>query len=144
MSLTPPFVAQEQSDSCAIACLRMILAHKGIESSEEDLIKKAAMQPGGLDPEELARLARLNGIQAVEQQLEQRELLHVIELQEFPIVFLNLAPIDDVPEGHAVIPIRFSRRYVTILDPLQGKRRVAIRQFEKARQLIGNWVVVCK
>src|SRR6185312_2422333 len=36
MSSTPPFVAQERPDACAVACLRMILAHRGVRVSEEE------------------------------------------------------------------------------------------------------------
>ena len=43
---------------------------------------------------------------------------------------------------HAVIPIDFSKHYVNFLDPLKGVRRVTVRKFEQARQLIGGWTVV--
>ena len=41
----------------------------------------------------------------------------------------------------AVIPVRLTRHYVIVLDPLRGERRVTIRKFEAARRLLGNWVV---
>jgi len=142
MPSTPRFVAQEQSDSCAIACLRMILTAQGIEKTERELIDKVGMQPGGLDPQECVRLAERCGLRAEEQQLDRRALLDVIESQGFPIVFLHRRPIDQQDAVHAVIPLRASSHYVTFLDPLRGQRRVTIRKFEQARRLVGQWVIV--
>src|SRR5438094_4753203 len=142
MSSTPRFVAQEQSDSCAIACLRMILAAQGIERTEQELIDEAGMTPGGLDPEECAWLAQRYGLRATEQQLDRRVLFDLIDSYRFPIVFLHRRPIDQENEVHAVVAVRTSGHYVTFLDPLRGQRRVTIRKFEQARRLIGQWVIV--
>ena len=62
--------------------------------------------------------------------------------RRYPVVFLYRRLINGVGEGHAVIPVRLSRHYVTLLDPLRGERRVTIRKFEEARRLVGRWVVV--
>ncbi|SRR5258708_39265577 len=142
MLSTPPFVKQQSPDACAIACLRMILAHQGIQTTESELVQTAAMQPGGLDPEEIAQLGNRYGLRAVEQQLEHDALLELIKRKRFPIVVVYRRPIDGVDAGHAVIPVRRSRHHVTFLDPLRGKRRVTIGKFEKARYMAGNWVVV--
>lgn len=66
----------------------------------------------------------------------------VPEQERFPIVFLYRRVINGTGEGHAVVAVRVTRRYVIFLDPLQGERRVTIRRFEEARRLIGRWVVV--
>lgn len=142
MPSTPPFVKQQSPDACAIACLRMILAYQGRETTETELVQAAAMQPGGIDPDEIAHLARRYGLRAVEQQLDRDALFRLIEQQRFPIVVIYRRPIDAVDAGHAVIPLQLSRQYVSILDPLRGKRRVTIRKFEEARRLAGQWVVV--
>ena len=119
-----------------------ILAYQGRARSEADVVQSAAMQPSGLDPEGLAQLAQRYGLHAVEQQLDQQALSELIRQQRFPIVFLYRRLINGVGEGHAVIPVRLSRQYVTFLDPLRGERRVTIRKFEEARRLVGQWVVV--
>ena len=144
MKSTPPFIGQERPDTCAVACLRMILAHCGTVPSEAELIEVAAMEEAGLDPQGLARLARDCGLQAVERQLDQSALFELIRRQRFPIVFLYRRILDKVGEGHAVVALRFSRKFVTFLDPLRGERRVSIQKFEEARRLIGQWVVVWK
>ena len=142
MNSQPPFIGQERPDTCAIACLRMILAYHGSESTEAQVLQTAAMQPSGLDPEGLAQLSRRYGLRAVEQQLDQDTLFELIRQHRSPIVFLYRRIINHVGEGHAVIPVRLSRHYVTFLDPLRGERRVAIRKFEEARRIVGQWGIV--
>jgi ABC-type bacteriocin/lantibiotic exporter with double-glycine peptidase domain len=144
MSSTPPFIAQERTDACAIACLRMLLAHEGQHTTEAEAIEAAGMQQGGLTPEEVRRLAEQYGFRAMEQQLDQAALAEQIKLGRFPIVFLFRRPLDGVDATHAVLPLRIGRRYVTFLDPLRGTRRVSLRKFEKARRVVGSWVVVCR
>jgi ABC-type bacteriocin/lantibiotic exporter with double-glycine peptidase domain len=142
MNSRPPFVRQERPDTCAIACLRMILAYRGLVSTEAEVVQSAAMPPSGMDPEGLAQLAQRYGLYATEQQLDREALFDLVRQQRFPIVFLYRRLINGVGEGHAVIPIRLSRQYVTFLDPLRGERRVMIRKFEEARRLVGRWVVI--
>jgi ABC-type bacteriocin/lantibiotic exporter with double-glycine peptidase domain len=142
MKSQPPFIGQESSDTCAIACLRMILAHRSKEVKEAELVKAAGMEPGGLNPEELARICRVCELGAMEKQLDQEGLFDLIQREQFPIVFLHRRPLDRIEAAHAVIPISFSRHYVHFLDPLRGKRRTTIRKFEQARRLVGQWVVV--
>lgn len=142
MNSTPPFVAQERSDACAVACLRMILAHQGKHVLEEDLVQAADLQEGGLTPEEVRKLARRYGLRATELQADEAALAELIGQGRFPIVFLFRQPIDRIDMTHAVIPLRLSRQYVTILDPLRGERRVTIRKFEEARRMVGRWIVL--
>jgi ABC-type bacteriocin/lantibiotic exporter with double-glycine peptidase domain len=120
----------------------MILAYQGRASTEAEVVQLAAMQPSGIDPEGLAQLAQRYGLSAHEQQLDRETLFDLIRQQRFPIVFRYRRLINGVGEGHAVIPLRLSREYVTFLDPLRGERRVTIRKFEEARRLVGQWVVV--
>jgi ABC-type bacteriocin/lantibiotic exporter with double-glycine peptidase domain len=142
MNSTPPFVGQERPDTCAIACLRMILAQQGRRIGEADVVELTDLQEGGLTPAELSRLARHFGLRASEEQADQTRLLHLINEGANPIVFLFRQPLDGVDMTHAVIPLQCTQHYVTLLDPLQGERRVTIRKFEKARRMVGQWVVV--
>lgn len=143
MPSPPPFIAQERADSCALACLRMLLAHQGREISEVALVQSADMQAGGLDPEELKALAQQYGFIAEVRQADLAMLRDLLAHQQFPIVYLYRQPIDKVAMTHAMIPVRISRAFVTCLDPLRGQRRISIRKFEQARQLVANWVLVC-
>jgi ABC-type bacteriocin/lantibiotic exporter with double-glycine peptidase domain len=142
MPSPPPFLRQENPDACALACLRMVLASQNVETTEAELAEASAMQPGGLDPEEIARLAEHYGLRATEQQLPTDKLFELIEAERFPIAVVYRRPIDAVESGHAVVPVGLSRRYVTFLDPLYGERRATVKKFEEARRLAGQWVVV--
>lgn len=121
----------------------MLLARRGRDISEADAIRAADVQQGGLTPEEVCKLADHYGLAASEKQLDFPSLADLVSGNRFPIVFLFRRPLDRVDATHAVIPLRCSKRYVTFLDPLRGKRRVTLRKFEEARRLVGRWVVEC-
>src|SRR5262249_36674573 len=106
MKSTPPFIAQERPDSCAVACLRILLAHQGRDISEDALVQAARMEAGGLDPEELQALARQHDLTASVRQVEIAILRELVARQRFPIVYLYREPIDDAAMTHAVIPVR--------------------------------------
>jgi ABC-type bacteriocin/lantibiotic exporter with double-glycine peptidase domain len=120
----------------------MVLAQQGIRVAEDELVRSIDMPAGGVNPEELCRLARQYGLRASEKQLDRGQFLELLRDTRYPIIFLHRKPIDRVDAGHAVMPIRFSARFVTFLDPLRGERRVSIQKFEEARRLVGRWAVV--
>jgi len=125
MSSKPPFFRQGRSDTCAFACLRMLLAHYGMEVTEEELLGTVTMEPGAVH-EELARLAEECELRAEIRQLKQEDLRKLVASENFPIVSLNRLPIDRQFAIPAVIPIRVSSRFVILLDPLRGERRLSI------------------
>jgi ABC-type bacteriocin/lantibiotic exporter with double-glycine peptidase domain len=120
----------------------MILAGRGIETTEQELVQAAGMHVGGLNPEELARLAVKLGVDAAARQLTLAEISHLLENQRFPITFLYRKPLDGVAAIHAVVPFRLSPGFAHFLDPLRGERRVTRRKFEEARRWVGRWCVV--
>lgn len=142
MPSTPPFVAQERPDSCAIACLRMLLAQKGVDISEDELVRQARLNEGGLNPEEIAALARANGLPSRERMIDDAELAQLVEHGRYPIVILCRRFLDGEDNVHAVIPIGFAKQYVTLLDPLCGKRRISIRKLAMARNWVQRWAIV--
>ncbi|MCI0682312.1 MAG: cysteine peptidase family C39 domain-containing protein [Gemmataceae bacterium] len=138
----PRFIAQERPDACAVACLRMLLASRGIETSEDELVRITTLDEGGLTPEELAKLARAMGLVASEQQIDDHALASIVDNAEYPIAYLYRKILDGVSSVHAVIPVRYSQHFVTLLDPLRGQRRVSRRKFAVARSMVQNWAVV--
>jgi ABC-type bacteriocin/lantibiotic exporter with double-glycine peptidase domain len=142
MSSLPPFIAQERPDACAVACLRMLLAARGIQRGEADLIRMTTLDEGGLTPEELARLARAQDVSAAERQVNDLALVKLVDDSRYPIVYLYRKVLDGVASVHAVIPIRFTNHFVTLLDPLRGKRRVSRKRFAKARAMVQDWTVI--
>ena len=61
MSIELPLYAQAKRNTCALACLRMVLAAFGIDVEEGMLEDQARMEPEGTDIGELERLARNSG-----------------------------------------------------------------------------------
>jgi ABC-type bacteriocin/lantibiotic exporter with double-glycine peptidase domain len=120
----------------------MILAHQGNEVTEAVLSEQVALVEGGLDPDALAGLAQRYGLRAEARRLDLEAVAALVELGQFPIVLVDRSLLDREFTIHAVIPVRFTRHYVTILDPLRGQRRISLRKFEKAIQRVGGWAVV--
>jgi ABC-type bacteriocin/lantibiotic exporter with double-glycine peptidase domain len=137
----PPFFEQSGRAGCALACLRMILAQQDTLVTEDELAKEAG-QEGWLDPAEVAALAKRYDLDAHEEQLRWDQIVSLVREGTFPIVYVYRKPLDGVSETHAVIPIRVTRQFVTILDPLRGERRVSQKRFEAARSWVRRWCVV--
>ena len=110
MSSIPPFIAQERSDSCAIACLRMLLANRGIEIGETELNRLTALDEGGLTPTELANLACTQKMAASEKQIDDVELHQRVTRNHYPIVYIYRKVLDGVASVHAVFPIGFTKQ----------------------------------
>jgi ABC-type bacteriocin/lantibiotic exporter with double-glycine peptidase domain len=125
-----------------IACLRMILAQQETEISEAELLQETASKEGGLDPQELADLAKRHGLVSRAEQLDLAAIAALVGRQRFPIVIVDRSATDREFAIHAVIPIRVSGSSVTMLDPLRGERRVSVRKFEEARRKVGGWAVI--
>ena len=68
MSTVLPLHRQEKRDTCALACLRMVLAAYGTDVEESTLEAQARMEPDGTDVGELERLARQFGLVAEPQE----------------------------------------------------------------------------
>lgn len=122
----------------------MVLASHHIDVSESELVEVAQMQEGGLDIEELANLAGRFGLQGEVRELAEADLIQFIGNKQWPIVFLNRFPLDRHFAIHAVIPVRFSRQFVTVLDPRKGEHRISRKRFDRARGYLDRYGVVCK
>jgi ABC-type bacteriocin/lantibiotic exporter with double-glycine peptidase domain len=144
MSLKLPFFAQEHPDTCALACLRMILAFLGTTVTEAQLVQAAQLEAGGVNPDELTRLAQHFGLKAEARQLDLGGIDDLLAQQQFPLVFVYRLPLDRVPSGHAVVVTRVSAQFVTCLDPLRGVRRISKKKFAEAQRLMDHWVVACQ
>ena len=143
MSSKPPFIAQERSDTCAIACLRMLLAQHGIHVNEEEVVREATFEGFGIYIEELVRLAEHYGLRAEIQELDLTAIAELLAHGTYPIVYLDRTLLDREFAIHTVIPIRITRRTVSFLDPLHGERRVPRRTFADAHRRPAFATVIC-
>ena len=142
MPSKPPFIRQERSETCMLACLRMVLAWCGTEISEAELVERVSLDEGGLDPAALASLAAQFGLQAEARQLDLNTVVELVARDQFPIILVDRSFLDREFSIHAVIPIRFTAHYVQVLDPLRGERRLSRRKFFQAHRRIGLWGIV--
>jgi ABC-type bacteriocin/lantibiotic exporter with double-glycine peptidase domain len=140
----PPFIGQERPETCAIACLRMLLAHHGVTASEAELLVGVPELEGGLSVEDLTRLAEQHGFRAHIEQPSLARIAELLELGTFPIVYLDRSPIDGEFSVHAVVPIRVTRRFVVVLDPLRGERRISQSKFEAGWRRLACICLVCQ
>ncbi len=156
MAVLPPLYRQQKSDSCALACLRMILAHHGNFLDEKTLEEGAHKQQGGVAIDALVNLAERYSLSGVIETLDLNAIAAYLADGVFPIVYLNRVHISKRPSVtrrlalrrcivHAVIPVRISPHYVTFHDPRGGlRRRISRRKFEAAQRDLSNWCVVCR
>jgi ABC-type bacteriocin/lantibiotic exporter with double-glycine peptidase domain len=125
-----------------LACLRMILAHRGIEVTEAALAGQFSLEEGGLDPDVLAELGRRYGLAAEARQIDLETVVALVHADQFPIVLVDRSLLDREFTIHSIVPVRFTRHYVIALDPLLGQRRIFLRKLDKAMKRVGGWAVV--
>jgi len=120
----------------------MILASQGTQVTETALAESVSIGEAGLDPDVLAELGHRYGLRAEARQLSLEAIVALVGSGRYPIVLLDRSVLDREFAIHAVIPIRFSRHFVTVLDPLRGQRRISVRKFDNAVKRVGGWGVV--
>jgi ABC-type bacteriocin/lantibiotic exporter with double-glycine peptidase domain len=120
----------------------MLLAFRGIEVTEAALVEEVSLDEGGIDPDQLAGLAGAHGLRAEARQIDLGAVAELVRLERFPIVLVDRSAFDREFAVHAVIPTRLSQRYLSMLDPLRGERRLTIRKFAQAHRRVGRWAVV--
>src|SRR5947209_5154583 len=129
MSTELPLYRQEKPRTCALACLRMILAAYGTTVTERELEAQARLEPQGTQIDELARLAREFGLAASVEEATVADLQAILAAGQFPITYVNRTVFELRSllqersalrhyRFHSVIPTRVTESYVTFHDPL--------------------------
>ena len=146
MARTLPLLKQEREDTCAIACLRMVLAARGTMVTEKDLVLRSQMVEGGVEIQELERLARTLGLTAVAREATAHEIRDLLRGGSDVIAYINrsvfhLTTLTDLTPAlrarriHAVVPIHVTARQVTFHDPFPpAVVSKTIRRFEAAQR----------
>ena len=144
MNSKPPFIGQESPETCALACLRMLLAHHGCNATESELRAICDVTEHGTHIEELCRVARQVGFAArIEEAIDIADLEHHHARGLFPIVYLNRQPIDGELSTHSVVIVRVTPRFVVFLDPLRGERRCSRKKFLQAWGMLNRLALIC-
>src|SRR5947208_17029880 len=113
MTSKPPFCAQQRSDTCMLACLRMILAHRGTQVTEAVLTEQVSLEESGLDPDSLVTLAERIALRAEARQLDMRAIDGEVEAGHYPIVLVDRSLLDRAFTIRAVSPVRITTHLIT-------------------------------
>jgi hypothetical protein len=155
MNIDLPLYGQEKPNTCALACLRMVLAAFGAEVAEATIESHAQLQERGTFIDELERLARRFQLVAEIQDTTVEELRTILAEGKLPIAFIDRAVFDLTPRQrlthsihdaiiHTVIPVRVTAKSVTFHDPRPPRiTRKTIRLFRHAYSGLGGRCVVC-
>ena len=135
---TIPFFPQERPESCAPACLRMVLAYHGREYTEAELYACCETDIDGTLPSAVAHCAERLGCDASAPRLSGLDpLKESLADYTFPIVFVNLSPVLGVNVIQAVIIETLDEQagQVQVIDPAfppTGRRIFSLSMFETA------------
>jgi predicted double-glycine peptidase len=155
MNIQIPLYAQQKPNSCALACLRMVLGSFGTYVEEPELEAEAHLEKRGASLDELERLARQFGLVAQVRETSIEDLRQILAEGHIAMAYLDRALFDMPPRRrlkhsirdarvHVVIPSRVTARSVTFHDPLIPRiTRKSIRLFQQAHELLGSYSVVC-
>ncbi len=155
MSIELPLYCQEKPNTCALACLRMVLAAYGTTVEEREIEAEARLEQRGIAIDELVRLAHRFHLAAEIQEPTLEEVRHILEDDKCPIIFLDRAIFGLRPgqrsrlllrnaKIHTVIPTRVTTAAVLFHDPLAPRIvRKSIRLFRLAYERLGSRCVVC-
>ena len=129
MSTELPLYRQEKRNTCALACLRMVLAGYGTAVEEHTLEARAQMEPDGTEIGELERLARQFGLVAHIQELTVEQLRQLLAEGKRALAYIDRSVFELPPARrarhplraariHVVVPTRVTAASVTYLDPM--------------------------
>ena len=145
MKSKPPFIGQESPETCALACLRMLLAHHGRDVTESELRRVTDLSEHGTHIEELLCVAKLFGVRShIEESIELDRLEECLAQGSFPVAYINRQPIDGELSVHSIVVTRVARRFVSFLDPLHGERRASRPKFVRAWSMLNRLALICE
>ncbi len=66
------------------------------------------------------------------------EIENLIVSSNYPIVYVNLLPIDGYKDAHAIVVTGIEETVVSVYDPLQGERKLSRSTFKTAWSMMHN------
>lgn len=117
-----PIYQQEQPASCVSACVRMVLTALGRTITEEDIRKRCGQSALGLSLTEVPKgLSDLPVITTVHTDWGLDDLRDEIRQLNYPIVGIDLRPIDGRFAYHAVVIAKVESNKITVHNPEPGQ-----------------------
>jgi ABC-type bacteriocin/lantibiotic exporter with double-glycine peptidase domain len=139
-----PFYKQEKPYSCVPACLRIVLAAQGQMVSESELRERCDCTFLGTEAVKAVDALRTMGFSNSNKcTLKIAELIAKLNVGLlYPIVFVNLLPIDGINDPHAIVVAAIDEDEVLVSDPLQGERLLPRSTFDTAWAMMRNLTIL--
>jgi ABC-type bacteriocin/lantibiotic exporter with double-glycine peptidase domain len=115
-----PFVAQMQAADCGAACLAAVVRAYGTPLSMRDARRLCNVGRDGARASDIVRAARVCGFEA-----------HGARTPLAALDPATLPAIAHVRNEHYVVLERMTKRWVTVMDPSLGRRRLPRREFRR-------------
>jgi predicted double-glycine peptidase len=88
---------------------------------------------------------RLMGFRnSIKQTLRFSQLGLELDAGIYPIVFVNLLPVDGVNDAHAMVVLSVDDENVMVCDPLQGERLLPRATFDTAWAMMRNLAILIR
>lgn len=137
------FFRQETPYSCVPACLKMVLHHFGLEISEDELRLRSYTTLWGTRAGDAVTCVKHFGLNAEEAHDASLENLRDwLNLERFPILFIDLQPLTGEVGRHAIVTEEISETEAIYLDPLIGRRTARRETLNTAWGLAGRRAIV--
>ena len=121
----------------------MVLASFGRELSEAALRVLCDCTPFGTEALKVVDAVRQLGFPATgKHTLSLDELAAQVRRGLFPIVFVNMLPIDGITDGHALVVVRIDQTDIAVYDPLRGERHLPRATFVSAWAMMHNLTIL--
>lgn len=122
----------------------MVLGHYGVDMPEQELRTLCDCTAAfGTDALALVEGARQLGFPlTTKHNLEFADLVELVAGGYFPIVFVNLGPLDGVDEKHALLAVEANETTVTVYDPYYGERHLSAEIFRASWSLQRNLAIL--
>jgi ATP-binding cassette, subfamily B, bacterial len=116
-----PVLLQLSAVECGAACLAMILSYHGRKTSVSEVRDRVGLGRDGLSALDIVKAARGYGMR-----------VRAVSLQENDFRFVTLPAIVHWEFNHYLIVERWNSKYVDLVDPSSGRRRVTAEEFDKS------------
>lgn len=115
-----PEMRQMTAVECGAACLAMILNYYGYATNISDVQERCGVGRDGLTARAIAKSARQYGLK-----------VRAVSLKLDDFRFVSLPAIIHWEFNHFVVVERWTKRYVDLVDPAVGRRRISHTEFDE-------------
>jgi ABC-type bacteriocin/lantibiotic exporter with double-glycine peptidase domain len=124
----------------------MVLGSFGLDIAESELRRQCDCTPYfGTDALMVVDVARQFGFAGTAKHTMTLDELRVLLADgHYPIVFVDLGPIDGIEEVHAVVVVGASQYQIIVLDPLKAERSLPLQAFSTAWAMRHNMAIIVK